>query len=263
MAAGFWAQEGNFAKEILTMAKLILRRSCLILLGIIAAATVVVAQSEPVTGPRITSVSKITTEQFQTITIKGSGFGTQAPYTGDSDYIAVNDKSRHWQAGYSKYSDTVTLVVSSWSNTKIILGGFSGAWGTHNYTLAVGNSLTVQVWNAQTGAGPATKLVKVSGAAATVTLRSLPNPSAYGEPVTFTAVVSSDGDAPPDGETVSFLQGSTILGTGTLRGGSASFTTSTLEPGASSVKAVYNGDSHFAASESTDGDSALLTQAVN
>jgi hypothetical protein len=239
------------------MAKLILRRSCLVLFGIVAAASVAAAQSEPVTGPRITSVSKITTSQLQTITIKGSGFGTQAPYTGDSNFIALTDLSKgKWQAGYSKFDDTVTLIVNSWTNTQITLGGFSGAWGTHNYTLAVGNSEKVQVWNAQTGAGPASKMVKVTGAATAIALTSSPNPSAYGEPVTFTAVVSSDADSdtPPDGETVSFMQGTTLVGTGTLRGGSASFTTSTLEPGASSIKAVYGGDSHFGGSTSSDGN---------
>jgi hypothetical protein len=245
------------------MAKLILRRSCLILLGIVAAASVAVAQSESDTTPKITSVSRITTKQFQTITIKGSGFGTHAPYTGDSDYIALNDETKYWQAGYSKYNDTVTLIVHSWKNTEIILGGFSGAWGTHNYTLAVGNKEQVQVWNAQSGDGPASKTVRVSKAATEIVLTSLPNPSAYGEPVTFTAVVSSDADTPPDGETVSFVQGTTVLGTATLNGGVASFTASTLEPGANSIKAVYGGDSDFAGSTSCDGDSALLTQTVN
>jgi hypothetical protein len=242
-----------------------LRGSCLILLGIVAAASVAAAQSESDTTPKITSISKITTEQYQTITIKGSGFGTHAAYTGDSDYIALNDKTKHWQAGYSKYNDTVTLIVQSWENTKITLGGFSGAWGTHNYTLAAGNVVQVQVWNAQSGAGPASKTVRVSGATTTIALTSLPNPSAYGEPVTFTALVSSNADdAPPDGETVSFMKGTTILGTGTLIGGSASFTISTLEPGDDNlIRAVYGGDSNFAGSTSCDGDSAPLTQTVN
>jgi hypothetical protein len=105
--------------------------------------------------------------------------------------------------------------------------------GTHNYTLGVGNSVVVQVWDAQTGAGPASKTVKVSGAATAIALKSYPNPSVYGEPVTFTAEVSSDTDADtvPDGETVSFMKGTTVLGKGTLRVGSASLTTTALEPG--------------------------------
>jgi hypothetical protein len=233
------------------------------LLGMVAAASVAVAQSEPATAPKIKSVSKITTAQFQTITIKGSGFGTHAAYTGDSAYIAVNDKTRRWQAGYSGFNDTITLIVHSWANTKIVLGGFSGAWGTHNYTLAVGDKIQVQVWNAQTGAGPASKGVTVSGAATSTALRSSPNPSSYGELVTFTAVVDSDAGTPPDGETVWFMKGTTVLGTGTLIGGSASFTTSTLEGGSQSITAVYGGDSNFAKSTSWDDDSAPLTQTVN
>ncbi|MGA8069253.1 MAG: IPT/TIG domain-containing protein, partial [Terriglobales bacterium] len=81
--------------------------------------------------PTITSVSPITTQQYQTITIKGSGFGKQAPYTGDSDYISLEDQTAQpaWQAGYSGFNDTVTLIVNSWTNDKITLGGFSGQWG--------------------------------------------------------------------------------------------------------------------------------------
>jgi len=68
--------------------------------------------------------------------------------------------------------------------------------------------------------------------------------------VTFTATVSSSAGAPPDGETVSFVQGKTTLGTGTLSGGSATFTTSTLKTGTDSIVAVYGGDSNFTSSKS-------------
>jgi hypothetical protein len=82
------------------------------------------------------------------------------------------------------------------------------------------------------------------------TLASSPNPSTEGHPVTFSAVVSSSAGVPPDGETVSFLKGKTVLGTGTLSGGIATFTTSTLKVGTTSVKATYGGDPNFGASES-------------
>jgi hypothetical protein len=59
------------------------------------------------------------------------------------------------------------------------------------------------------------------------------------------------------------MQGKTILGTATLSGGSASFTTSTLEPGANSIEAVYGGDGNFAKSTSRDGDAHPLIQTVN
>jgi hypothetical protein len=84
----------------------------------------------------------------------------------------------------------------------------------------------------------------------TTTLTLFPNPSAYGQTVIFTAKVTSSIGAPPDGETVTFKKGATILGTGTLSGGSATFTTSTLKVGTTAVTAVYGGDSNFANSTS-------------
>jgi hypothetical protein len=87
-------------------------------------------------------------------------------------------------------------------------------------------------------------------ASTTTTLSSSPNPSTYGQAVTFTAAVTSSVGAPPDGETVTFMNGKTALGTGALSGGLASFTTSTLKLGTTSVTAVYGGDSNFAGSTS-------------
>jgi len=90
------------------MAKFIFRRSFLVLFAIVAAASLAVAQT-----PVITHVSKISTQQYQTIVIQGSGFGTQKPYTGDSPYISLLDQTANppWQAGHSPYNDTVTLIV--------------------------------------------------------------------------------------------------------------------------------------------------------
>jgi Bacterial Ig-like domain (group 3)/Beta-propeller repeat len=95
-------------------------------------------------------------------------------------------------------------------------------------------------------------------ATTTTTLSSSPNPSTYGQSVIFTAVVASGLGAPPNGETVTFMKGTTVLGTGTLSGGSASFTTSTLPTGTDNIKAVYSGDSNFAASTSK-----AVSQVVN
>jgi len=49
---------------------------------------------------------------------------------------------------------------------------------------------------------------------------------------------------------VSFVKGTTVLGTGTLNNGSATFTTSTLPVGTSSVKAEYAADAYFKKSTS-------------
>lgn len=91
----------------------------------------------------------------------------------------------------------------------------------------------------------------IVGEASITTLTSSPNPSASGQPVTFTAQVNSKVGAPADGETVSFMRGKTVLGTGTLSGGSAVFIISTLPVGTTSVIAVYKGDTEFAGSKST------------
>jgi poly(3-hydroxybutyrate) depolymerase len=83
----------------------------------------------------------------------------------------------------------------------------------------------------------------------TTTLSSSLNPSTYGETVTFKAVVTP---VPPNGETVTFKQGNTVLGTGTLSSGSATFAISTLTTGGTdNIKAFYSGDSNFAGSTSS------------
>lgn len=78
-----------------------------------------------------------------------------------------------------------------------------------------------------------------------------PNPSIFTLPVTLTAYVSSNGGTPADGENVTFLSGTTSLGTGQLKSGVASLTTTALPAGADSITAAYGGDSYFAGSTST------------
>jgi hypothetical protein len=92
----------------------------------------------------------------------------------------------------------------------------------------------------------------------TITLSSSLNPSTYGQAVTFTATLTSGLGAPPDGEAVTFMKGTKVLGTGTLSGGSASFTTSALAVGTAAINAVYGGDSNFGGSTSK-----VLKQVVN
>src|SRR5580658_787638 len=81
----------------------------------------------------------------------------------------------------------------------------------------------------------------------TTTITSSLNPSTYGQVVTFTAVVSP---APPNGETVEFLKGKNVLGTGPLSGGTATFTISTLAKGTDAVKSEYTGDANYGSSTS-------------
>jgi probable HAF family extracellular repeat protein len=91
-----------------------------------------------------------------------------------------------------------------------------------------------------------------------VTLSSSQNPSQAGQSVTFTASVSAIVGLPPDGEVVTFKDGSKVLGTGTLSNGSASFTTSTLKAKTHSISATYAGDDNYLPSKP-----AKLSQIVN
>jgi hypothetical protein len=84
----------------------------------------------------------------------------------------------------------------------------------------------------------------------TITVLSPVSAANYGTPVTFTASVTSGSSATPTG-TVTFLDGATTLGIGTLNAsGMASFTISILTVGTHSITAAYGGDSNFKASTS-------------
>jgi len=92
----------------------------------------------------------------------------------------------------------------------------------------------------------------------TVKIASSPNPSVQGQPVTFTVTTTSVAGAPPDGETVNFLVSGKVMGSASLTGGVAQFTTSSLPAGDNSVVAVYSGDANY-----LSATSSTLTQVVN
>jgi len=78
------------------------------------------------------------------------------------------------------------------------------------------------------------------------------NPSVFGQPVTFKATVSAvaPGAGIPTG-TVTFLDGGSAIGTGTLSGGVATFTTTALAVSSHTITAGYGGDGNFNVSTST------------
>jgi VCBS repeat-containing protein len=84
----------------------------------------------------------------------------------------------------------------------------------------------------------------------TTTLSSSLNPSASGQPVEFTAIVSPSSATIPDGETATFYENGTPIGTGAMSGGSAAFTVSFANAGSYSITATYPGDSNFPSSTS-------------
>ncbi len=85
-----------------------------------------------------------------------------------------------------------------------------------------------------------------------------PNPSASGRAVSFTVTVSP---AVTNGESVSLedaSNGNAVVGTGTLSGGTATISVSSLSVGAHNIFALYGGDADDAGSQSSQ-----VTQTVD
>ncbi|HYF79316.1 MAG TPA: Ig-like domain repeat protein, partial [Symbiobacteriaceae bacterium] len=110
------------------------------------------------------------------------------------------------------------------------------------------------------GAASSVAAFTVNAASTDVTLVTSPNPTKYGDAVTFTATVTVEapGTGTPGGEVI-FKEGATELGRATLAGGTASFSTTSLSVGSHSVTAEYAGSTSFAGSATA----AAVTQVVN
>jgi hypothetical protein len=156
---------------------------------------------------------------------------------------------------------------------------------------SIGMNSTAQNAGIEPADGPQPRTIfsfQIDGVNTTTALTSSANPSVVGQPVTFTATVTSTvppasnpgaivrgrtrtmSSAPvatrsvpsaagvPTG-TVTFFDGTTQIGTGTLNGtGVATMTTTTLSVGQHSITAAYGGDTNF-----SPGTSPVLVQTVN
>jgi hypothetical protein len=190
--------------------------------------TVVTSSASPaVIGQTITFTT--------TVTAKAPGSGVP---TGSVTFM---DGTAVLGTGTLNGSGQATLAVSSL------------AFGTHSITVVYGGDT-----NYITSTSSALPQ-RVNMAATTTTVQSSNPSSMFGQLVTFTATVAanSPGSGIPTG-TVTFYDGTTVLGTQTLSGGTATFSTSSLKVGTHSIKVKYNGDPNYIASTS-----AILTQTVS
>jgi CSLREA domain-containing protein len=132
--------------------------------------------------------------------------------------------------------------ASQTSNTCSVSGG----------TVTVLGAGTCSVMASQKGddnynaATPVSQSFQIAKAATGTAVSTSANPSAFGQPVTFTATVTSASGAPSG--PVRFKADGTDLGTATLNAGVATVATSGLAAGAHNVTADYGGDSNFNAS---------------
>jgi hypothetical protein len=135
----------------------------------------------------------------------------------------------------------------------LLLGNGDGTFQTPIELGAGGPGIAVGDFNRDgkpdLAVGGITVLLNISAFPTTTTITSSSNPSDFGQSVTFSATVAPKASGTPTG-TVKFLNGSTILGTSPLTGGTAKFSTAALAVGHHRITASYSGDTTFAGSTS-------------
>ncbi len=135
--------------------------------------------------------------------------------------------------------------VAIYTTSALSVGSHSiiGVYGTSGKDIASVSAAITQV---------------VNKAATTATVTSSANPSSWHQGVTFTATVHGAFGGVPTG-TVTFKNGTAVLGTGALSGsGVATFTSTALSVAVHSITISYPGDTDFNASTSSP-----LAQTVN
>jgi hypothetical protein len=85
-----------------------------------------------------------------------------------------------------------------------------------------------------------------------ISFRAFNSALVYGQPAVLQATVTAitPGLGPPSG-TITFMEGTTVLGSATISAGGTTLLTAPLALGTHSIKAIYSGDSAFAAATSS------------
>ena len=184
--------------------------------------------SNNATSTQAVSLSGVATQAAQTITFPQP---TTPAYVGGSATLTASASS----------GLTVTYSITS--------GPANLSGTTVNYTGAGTVVIAAnQAGNTNYSAAPTVSdTVTVQTNPTTLALSAGPNPATPGATVTLTATLSATSVS---GESVTFKNGATTLGTGPLTNGVATFTTSTLPTAVDNLTAVYAGDATYSASTS-------------
>lgn len=207
----------------------------------------------PYTGSRSYSVAiAAPTIVISPSTIPGGTVGSSYSQT-----ISANGGS-----GAFSYSVTIgTLPVGlSLNSATGALTGTPTATGQSTFTITATDSVATGAGAPYTGSQSYSLTVaqaSVNKAATSVGLTASSDPALAGSLVTFSATVSATSGTPTG--SVTFLDGTTTLGSGTLSSRVATYSTSSLAEGAHSITAIYSGDPNFAVSSS----SALSESVIN
>jgi len=130
---------------------------------------------------------------------------------------------------------------------EVLLGNGDGSFqAPQDYATVGGPAVLADLHGSGTGSLDAVTSggsILLNLAGSRVALASSPNPSQYGQPVTFTTTVTPTFpmQGPPTG-TITFFNGPMQIGMGTLNNAVATFTTSSLPGGMNPITAMYGGD---------------------
>ncbi len=128
--------------------------------------------------------------------------------------------------------------------------------------LSVGTHVLTASYSGDEPNAPSTSTpvkVDVTPASSSTSLSTSPNPSPLGQPVVLTATVGfQSGTGSDETGTVTFQDGTAVLGTQNLVDGKASLTTSSLAVGTHAITATFNSDNTHSSSTS-----AVINQVVN
>jgi hypothetical protein len=184
-------------------------------------------------------------------------FGQSVTFTAT---VAVVSPGSGTATGTVTFKDGVTTLGT---------GALSGGVATFTTTaLAAGNHTITGVYGGDanftgtTGSLNSNPQVVNKADTNTTTVTSSLNPSIFGQSVTFTATVAAvpPGAGTPTGM-VTFLDGGGSIGSGTLSGGVATFTTSALAAGSHTITTSYGGDANFNVStQSLTGNPQVVNQ---
>jgi hypothetical protein len=196
------------------------------------------------------TVKKASTTTTVTSSVNPSSFHQSVTFTatvhrafGGTATGTVTFKDGSTVIGTSAVNSSGIATLTTTALTVAIHSITASYGGNANFLASVSSALAQTVKKANT----------------TATLSSSLNPSHHGNAVTFTAkVLGAFGGAPLG--TVTFKDGTTVLGTGSVNATThlATFTTSTLTVGTHPIRAFYAGNGSFNSSVS-----AIVNQVVN
>jgi hypothetical protein len=119
--------------------------------------------------PRIATVGAFEAAGTQTVYVTGSCFGTgNTSSAADTQYFEITDRTKGWSGCWTNGpGDLVTCNIFSWTDSEISFSGFAGYYGQGGWVVSNGDDIEVEVWNAQSGKGPATCQVVVGSGSLT------------------------------------------------------------------------------------------------